>query len=252
MSAIVATDHLTKSFAGYTAIRDVTMVIEEGTIHAIIGPNGAGKTTLFNLLSGFVKPTSGTICLRGDDITGMDPARVARCGMVRSFQINSIFPHLTVLENVKVSLESKTSLPRNFWSPARVMSSLDGRAMELLEAVGLAGEPELLALQLSYGRKRALELAIALAQDPMLLLLDEPTAGMGAEDIGRITDLIRSVAKGRTVVLVEHNLRVVADLCDRLTVLQRGRILVEGTYAEVRNDERVIDAYLGGGQGAAH
>jgi branched-chain amino acid transport system ATP-binding protein len=251
MAAIVETRNLTKSFAGFKAVDDVSLAIEEGTIHAIIGPNGAGKTTFFNLLSGFVTPTAGTVCLRGRDITGLDPPHVARLGMVRSFQINSIFTHLTVLDNVKVSLESKTELPSRFWLSSAAMDRLEPRAIELLTAVGLEKEKDLLAVQLSYGRKRALELAISLAQDPEILLLDEPTAGMGTEDVGRISQLIGRVAKGRTVVLVEHNLSVVADLSNRITVMQRGKVLVEGTYQEVRADQRVIDAYLGGGA-AAH
>jgi branched-chain amino acid transport system ATP-binding protein len=246
VAAIVETRDLTKSFAGYRAVDGVSLAIEEGTIHAIIGPNGAGKTTFFNLLSGFVQPTSGTIHLGGLDITGMDAPRIARLGMVRSFQINSIFPHLSVLDNVKVSLESKTDLPSRFWLGGRAMDTLDARALELLADVGLEAQAGTLAVQLSYGRKRCLELAISLGADPKLLLLDEPTAGMGTEDVGRIARLIKRVAQGRTVVLVEHNLNVVADLSDRITVLQRGRVLVEGTYAEVRADKRVIDAYLGG------
>jgi branched-chain amino acid transport system ATP-binding protein len=252
MAAIVETTALSKSFAGYRAVDDVSLSIDEGTIHAIIGPNGAGKTTFFNLLSGFVTPTAGTIRLRGKDITGMDAPRIARLGMVRSFQINSIFTHLTVLDNVKVSLEAKTALPSRFWLSGKAMARLDGRAFELLADVGLEREKDLLAVQLSYGRKRALELAISLAQDPDILLLDEPTAGMGSEDVGRISQLIGRVAKGRTIVLVEHNLSVVADLSDTITVLQRGKVLVEGPYERVRTDRRVIGAYLGGtgGQGA--
>jgi branched-chain amino acid transport system ATP-binding protein len=247
MAAIVETKGLSKSFAGYRAIDGVSLSIAEGTIHAIIGPNGAGKTTFFNLLSGFVTPTAGTIRLKGKDITGMDAPRIARLGMVRSFQINSIFTHLTVLDNVKVSLEAKTTLPSRFWLSGRATNRLDARATELLADVGLEREKDLLAVQLSYGRKRALELAISLAQDPEILLLDEPTAGMGTEDVGRISQLIARVAKGRTVVLVEHNLSVVADLSHCITVLQRGKVLVEGPYDEVRADQRVIDAYLGGG-----
>jgi branched-chain amino acid transport system ATP-binding protein len=246
MSVIVETRDVAKSFSGLRAVDAVSLAVEEGSIHAIIGPNGAGKTTFFNLLSGFVAPSSGTIVFRGHDITGMAPQRIARLGIVRSFQVNSIFTHLTVLDNVKVSLESKTELPSRFWLPAGATRRLDERARELLNEVGLAGEESLLAVQLSYGRKRCLELAISLAQDPDLLLLDEPTAGMGTEDVGRIAALVKRVARGRTVVLVEHNLSVVADLCDRITVLQRGRVLVEGTYAAVRADQRVIDAYLGG------
>jgi branched-chain amino acid transport system ATP-binding protein len=247
MSAIVETRDLSKSFAGYRAIDGVSLAIEDGTIHAIIGPNGAGKTTLFNLLSGFVAPTAGTIALRGREISGLAAPRIARLGMVRSFQINSIFAHLSVLDNVKVSLEAKTSLPGRFWLSGRATQRLEPRARELLADVGLDRERGLLAAQLSYGRKRALELAISLAQDPEILLLDEPTAGMGSEDVVRVSRLIGRVSRGRTVVLVEHNLNVVADLSDRITVLQRGKVLVEGTYAAVRDDQRVIDAYLGGG-----
>ena len=247
MAKILQTRDLCKSFSGYRAIDGVSLAIEEGAIHAIIGPNGAGKTTFFNLLSGFEVPSSGTIALDGRTITGLAPHRVARLGIVRSFQINSIFPHLSVLENVKVSLEAKTELPSRFWLPGKATNRLDSRARELLADVGLEREREMLAIQLSYGRKRALELAISLAQDPRVLLLDEPTAGMSAEDVVAISGLIGRVRAGRTILLVEHNLSVVADLSDRITVLQRGRVLVEGTYASVRDDRRVVDAYLGGG-----
>ncbi len=249
MATILETRDLCKSFAGYRAIDSVSLAIEGGTVHAIIGPNGAGKTTFFNLLSGFVSPTSGSVAFDGTPITGLAAHVVARRGIVRSFQINSIFAHLTVLDNVKVSLEARTALPSRFWLSGRSTRVLDARARELLCDVGLDRERDLLAAQLSYGRKRALELAISLAQDPRVLLLDEPTAGMGTEDVGRISALIGRVRAGRTIVLVEHNLSVVADLSDRITVLQRGKVLVEGTYAEVRADQRVIDAYLGGGAG---
>jgi branched-chain amino acid transport system ATP-binding protein len=250
MAAIIETRELTKSFGGYRAIDGVSLSIEAGTIHAIIGPNGAGKTTFFNLLSGFVAPTSGTIRFKGRDLTGLDAPKIARLGMVRSFQINSIFTHLSVIDNVKVSLEAKTDLAGRFWLPGGATKGLEPRALELLRDVGLERERDLLALQLSYGRKRALELAISLAQEPEILLLDEPTAGMGTEDVGRISQLIGRIAAGRTVVLVEHNLSVVADLSQRITVLQRGKVLVEGSYAQVRSDARVIDAYLGGGAGS--
>jgi branched-chain amino acid transport system ATP-binding protein len=247
MGVSITTTNLSKTFAGYRAVDDVSIDIEEHTLHAIIGPNGAGKTTFFNLLSGFVRPTSGSIRFAGKTITGLAPSAIARLGMVRSFQINSIFPYISVLENVKVSLESRTELPSRFWLSGNATRRLDARALELLNEVGLAREKDLLAVQLSYGRKRALELAISLAADPTVLLLDEPTAGMGAEDVSRIAELIGRVKAGRTIVLVEHNLSVVADLSDRITVLARGKVLVEGTYAQVRADQRVIDAYLGGG-----
>jgi branched-chain amino acid transport system ATP-binding protein len=248
--AIIETHGLSRSFAGYKAVDDVSIAIEAGAIHAIIGPNGAGKTTFFNLLSGFITPSAGRIVVKGRDITGLPAPNVARLGIVRSFQINSIFTHLSVLDNVKVSLESKTDLPTRFWLSSAATKRLEPRALELLAAVGLENEKDLLAVQLAYGRKRALELAISLAQDPEILLLDEPTAGMNTADVGRITELIGTVAKGRTVVLVEHNLNVVAELAQRITVLQRGKVLVEGTYEQVHGDQRVIDAYLGGGAAA--
>ena len=244
---IIATEDVTKEYAGFRAIDRVSIAIAPQRIHAIIGPNGAGKTTMFNLLSGFTPPTSGKIVFEGRDITGIPPALVARMGIVRSFQINSIFPHLSVLENVKVSLQSKTTLSRQFLASPAITHELDEPARKILADVGMEGLGERLAAHLPYGRKRNLELAISLAQDPPLLLLDEPTAGMGTEDIHRTIALIKRVANGRTIVLVEHNLRVVSDLSDRITVMQRGRILVEGTYDEVRADKRVIDAYLGGG-----
>ncbi len=235
-----------KSFAGFVALNDVSLGIRQGAIHGIIGPNGAGKTTLFNLLSGFIAPSAGTITFAGMDITPLDAVAVARAGIVRSFQISSVFAHLSVLDNIRVSLESKTALPNRFWLPSTSIDALSDRARAILAQIGLAAQASLLAAQLSYGHKRALELGISIAQDPRLLLLDEPTAGMGSEDIGRVTALIRTIAAGRTVVLVEHNLRVVAELCDRITVLQRGAVLLEGSYADVRADTRVIAAYLGG------
>ena len=244
---IIETAGLTKDFAGFRAVDDVSLAIVPHTIHAIIGPNGAGKTTLFNLLSGFLFPSHGRITFEGRDITGLAPATVARMGIVRSFQINSIFPHLTVLDNVKVSLQAKTGLSRRFLASSRTSDELDAPARAILADVGMEGSTDRLAAHLPYGRKRSLELAISLGQDPPVLLLDEPTAGMGTDDVERTTALIKRIAAGRTIVLVEHNLRVVADLCHRITVLQRGRILVEGTYDEVRADQRVIDAYLGGG-----
>jgi branched-chain amino acid transport system ATP-binding protein len=247
MAAILAARDVRKSFGGYRALDGVTLAIQEGTVHAIIGPNGAGKTTFFNVLSGFTTPSSGSVTLRGRDITGFAPHAIARLGLVRSFQINSIFTHLSVLDNVKVSLEARTTLPQKFWLSGRATNELDARARELLTDVGLDGQERMVAAQLPYGRKRALELAISLAQDPQILLLDEPTAGMGTDDVARMVGLIRRVRGNRTVVLVEHNLQVVSDLCDRITVLQRGKVLADGTYAQVRDDPRVVDAYLGGG-----
>ncbi len=232
-------------FRGFVAVKDVTLSVNEGTIHALIGPNGAGKTTVFNLLTKFLTPTRGQIHFRGSDITRLQPAEVARLGLVRSFQISAVFPHLTVLDNVRVALQRPKGLATQFWLPSGSLSVLDERAMELIDAVNLSSYAHLTASELSYGRKRALEIATTLALDPAMLLLDEPMAGMGHEDIGRIADLIRRVAKNRTVLMVEHNLNVVADLCDRVTVLARGEILSDGTYATVSADPRVREAYMG-------
>jgi branched-chain amino acid transport system ATP-binding protein len=242
---ILDVQHLTMRFGGLVAVNDLSFQAGRGDITALIGPNGAGKTTVFNLLTKFLTPTRGQIVFRGNDITGMKPAEVARQGLVRSFQISAVFPRLTVLDNVRVALQRPKGLATQFWRPSSSLSALDERAMELIEAVNLSAYADLMASELSYGRKRALEIATTLALDPAMLLLDEPMAGMGHEDIGRIADLIRRVAKNRTVLMVEHNLNVVADLCDRVTVLARGEILSDGSYAAVSADPRVREAYMG-------
>ena len=247
---ILSTRDVVKVYAGFTALDGVSLDVAAGTVHAIIGPNGAGKTTFFNVLSGFAPATRGSVRFDGIEIAQSDPAAIARMGMVRSFQINSVFAHLTVLDNVKIALQARTSFSRRLLAGPGVTAVLDDPARAALEAVGLDGERSLLATNLPYGKKRSLELAIALSQDPRVLLLDEPTAGMGVEDIDRTVELIKQIAPGRTIVLVEHNLRVVADLCDRVTVMQRGKVLVEGTYEAVRSDPRVVSAYLGGGADA--
>ena len=245
--AILETEDLTKEFAGFVAVRGVTLRVERGSIHALIGPNGAGKTTCFNLLTKFLQPTRGRIVYRGRDITALAPADVARLGLVRSFQISAVFPHLTVRENVRIALQRRRGGSFDFWRSKRALEEFDARAMALLTDVGLAQFAGLTAVELPYGRKRALEIATTLALDPELLLLDEPTAGMGHEDIGRIAALIKAVATDRTVLMVEHNLSVVADLCDRITVLTRGSVLAEGDYATVAANPEVREAYLGVG-----
>jgi len=237
---------LTKRFGGFAAVNDVNLSVRRGAIHALIGPNGAGKTTCFNLLTKTLTPSEGTITFDGHDITRMRTADVARMGLVRSFQISATFPNMTALENVRVALQSDNGTPFRFWNSLRAIAPLNRRALELLEQVGLGGMADAKAADLSYGKKRALEIATTLALDPRVMLLDEPTAGMGHEDIEPITELIRETAKGRTVVIVEHNLSIVASLCDRITVLQHGEILVEGSYDQVSADERVIVAYMGG------
>jgi len=242
---ILETRGLTKAFKGFVAVRDVALKIRAGTIHALIGPNGAGKTTCFNLLTHFLDPTAGRIYYRGRDITGSDPWSIAALGMVRSFQISAVFPHLTVLENVRVALQRKRGGSFDFWRSERVLGNLNGRARELIAAVGLTDFEDEVAVQLPYGRKRALEIATTLALDPELMLLDEPTAGMTHEDVERISALIKKVAQNRTVLMVEHNLSVVANLSHRITVLQRGEVLAEGDYADVSADPAVIEAYLG-------
>jgi branched-chain amino acid transport system ATP-binding protein len=245
--AILETEDLTKEFAGFTAVSGVSLRIARGTIHALIGPNGAGKTTCFNLLTKFLQPTRGRIVYKGHDITALAPADVARLGLVRSFQISAVFPHLTVLENVRIALQRGRGHSFDFWNSKRVLDAFNDRAMALITDVGLAQSAHLAAVELPYGRKRALEIATTLALDPEMLLLDEPTAGMGHEDIGRIAALIKSAAADRTVLMVEHNLSVVADLCDRITVLTRGRILADGDYAGVSANAEVREAYLGAG-----
>ena len=243
---ILATEGLTKEFKGFVAVRDVDLKVRRGTIHALIGPNGAGKTTCFNLLTKFLTPTRGAIRYKGRDITALKAADIARLGLVRSFQISAVFPHLTVLENVRIALQRKRGASFDFWRSQRVLRALDGEATSLVEAVGLGEFAQIPAVELSYGRKRALELATTLALDPEMMLLDEPMAGMGHEDVERIAALIRRVSANRTILMVEHNLSVVASLSDWITVLARGRILAEGDYATVSKDPRVIEAYIGG------
>ncbi len=242
---LLETRSLTKEFRGFKAVSDVDLTVAEGTIHALVGPNGAGKTTLFNLLTGFLTPTSGTISYDGKDITGRAPEQVAMLGIARSFQITSLFDQMTLREHVELALASPTGMGMHFWRSVKRMSVFRDRSMELLDKVGLANRSAQPAGSLAYGQKRALELALAMALDPKLLLLDEPTAGMGIEDVDRTIALVKQLAVGRTVVFVDHNMHVVGSLADRVTVLQSGQVLAEGPYEEVRTDERVITAYLG-------
>jgi branched-chain amino acid transport system ATP-binding protein len=244
---ILQTVGLTKTFAGFTAVNSVSLNVRRGTIHALIGPNGAGKTTCFNLITKFLPVSAGKILYRGRDITRANPHAVARLGLVRSFQISAVFPHLSVLENVRVALQRKLGTSYHFWRPESSVEVLNGRALELLSAVGVQSYASVPAVELPYGRKRALEIATTLALDPDMLLLDEPMAGMGAEDIQRTSALIRQVARDRTVLMVEHNLSVVADLSHRITVLARGEVLAEGSYTEVSTNPQVIEAYMGTG-----
>lgn len=242
---ILETQGLTKTFHGFVAVNNVNLRVRRGTVHALIGPNGAGKTTCFHLLTKFLAPSRGRILYNGRDITRAKPASVARQGLVRSFQISAVFLHMTVLENVRVALQRQRGHSFDFWRSAAILRQFDGRALELLEAVGLAAYANTMAAELPYGRKRALEIATTLALEPELLLLDEPTAGMGREDVGRIAELIKQVATHRTVLMVEHNLSVVEHLSDTITVLARGEILAEGAYAPVSQHPDVLAAYLG-------
>jgi branched-chain amino acid transport system ATP-binding protein len=244
---ILETNELTKEFAGFVAVSDVGLRVRRGTIHAVIGPNGAGKTTCFNLLTKFLIPTRGRIVFNGHDITALAPADVARLGLVRSFQISAVFPHLTVLENVRIALQRRRGASFDFWRSRRVLDVFNERAMALLADVGLSSFAGWTAVELPYGRKRALEIATTLALDPEMMLLDEPTAGMGHEDIDRITALIKAVSANRTVLMVEHNLSVVAELSDIITVLTRGRVLAEGSYETVSTNPEVREAYMGTG-----
>jgi len=250
---ILSTSGLTKEFAGFTAVNGVDLNVRRGSIHALIGPNGAGKTTCFNLLTKFLAPTRGSIIYNGRNITREKPAEIARLGLVRSFQISAVFPQLSVLTNVRIALQRrKRGDSFDFWRSERSLKELDAEAAALVEAVGLTPFLGLTAGELSYGRKRALEIATTLALDPEMLLLDEPMAGMGREDVDRIAALIRKISAKRTILMVEHNLSVVASLSDRITVLARGQVLAEGDYATVSKDPRVVEAYIGSGGGHGH
>jgi len=249
---ILEASGLTKEFKGFVAVKSIDLRVQRHTIHALIGPNGAGKTTCFNLLTHFLTPTAGRIHFNGRDITGSSPAAIARMGLARSFQISAVFPHLSVRENVRVALQRKLGNSFHFWRSERVLGRLDSRALQLVDAVGLSSYAEILAVELPYGRKRALEIATTLALEPEMMLLDEPMAGLGHEDIGRIARLIRTVAQNRTVLMVEHNMSVVADLSDTITVLARGEVLAEGPYEKVASNPQVVEAYVGTGTGGGH
>lgn len=244
---IIETHGLTKEFAGFVAVSEVNLKVRRGTIHALIGPNGAGKTTCFNLLTKFLKPSRGQILFNGKDISATAPADVARLGLVRSFQISAVFPHLTALENVRVALQRQHGNSFDFWRSKAVLDRFNDQARALLDVVGLSGFAETPAVEMPYGRKRALEIATTLALDPQMMLLDEPMAGMGHEDIGTVAALIKRISQKYTILMVEHNLNVVASLSDKITVLTRGRVLAEGSYDTLSKDERVKEAYLGAG-----
>lgn len=242
---ILETRHLTKEFKGFTAVDNVNLQVQRGHIHALIGPNGAGKTTCFNLLTKFLIPTAGHILFNGRDITAAKPAQIARQGIIRSFQISAVFPHLTVLENVRIGLQRTLGTSYYFWKSQASLAQLNDRAMALLEQVDLGEFAATVTVDLPYGRKRALEIATTLAMEPELMLLDEPTQGMGHEDVSRVTELIKKVSSGRTILMVEHNMNVVSKIADRITVLQRGAIIADGPYAEVSRNPLVIEAYMG-------
>ncbi|MEB3099329.1 ABC transporter ATP-binding protein [Achromobacter sp. D10] len=242
---ILQTRGLSKEFRGFVAVNNVNMSVRRGAIHALIGPNGAGKTTFFNLLTKFHIPTRGEILYDGVDITQERPAQTARRGIVRSFQISAVFPQLSVRENVRVALQRKLGVDYCFWRSESTLESLHHRVEELLDQVGLRTHLDVAAGDLPYGRKRTLEIATTLALEPELLLLDEPTQGMGHEDVDQVKHLIKQVSAGRTILMVEHNMKVVADISDTITVLQRGEILAEGPYASVSENPAVREAYMG-------
>jgi branched-chain amino acid transport system ATP-binding protein len=242
---ILETRNLTKEFKGFTAVNDVNLKVQRGHIHALIGPNGAGKTTCFNLLTKFLVPTSGQILFNGKDITSAKPAQIARMGVIRSFQISAVFPHLTVLQNVRIGLQRQLGTTFHFWKSESSLNQLNERAMQLLAEVDLTSFADTVTVDMPYGRKRALEIATTLAMEPELMLLDEPTQGMGHEDVHRVTELIKKVSQGRTILMVEHNMSVVSGICDWISVLQRGSVLAEGPYAEVSRNPQVMEAYMG-------
>jgi branched-chain amino acid transport system ATP-binding protein len=247
---ILETRHLTKEFKGFTAVNDVNLQVQRGHIHALIGPNGAGKTTCFNLLTKFLVPTAGQILFNNRDITSAAPAQIARQGIIRSFQISAVFPHLTVMENVRIGLQRSLGNSFHFWTSEKTLSRLNDRAMALLAEVDLTEFADTVTVDLPYGRKRALEIATTLGMEPELMLLDEPTQGMGHEDVHRVTELIKKVSAGRTILMVEHNMNVVSGICDRISVLQRGAMLAEGSYKEVSSNPQVMEAYMGTTSGA--
>ncbi len=242
---ILETRSLTKEFKGFVAVSDVNLRVARGTIHALIGPNGAGKTTCFNLLTKFLIPTRGEILFNGQDITLEKPAQIARRGIIRSFQISATFPHLTVLENVRIGLQRRLGTSFHFWKSERTLDVLNDKALALLDVVGLREFAGYLTVELPYGRKRALEIATTLAMEPELMLLDEPTQGMGHEDVERVTQLIKKVSANRTVLMVEHNMKVVESIADTITVLSRGQVIAEGPYADVSRNPQVLEAYMG-------
>ena len=244
-NVILETRNLTKEFKGFTAVSEVNLKVERGHIHALIGPNGAGKTTCFNLLTKFLVPTGGQILFNGKDITAAKPAQIARMGVIRSFQISAVFPHLSVLQNVRIGLQRQLGTSFHFWKSERSLSQLNDRAMALLAEVDLTEFADTLTVDMPYGRKRALEIATTLAMEPEMMLLDEPTQGMGHEDVHRVTELIKKVSAGRTILMVEHNMNVVSGICDKISVLQRGAMLAEGSYAEVSRNPQVMEAYMG-------
>ena len=242
---LLETRRLTKEFKGFVAVSQVDMKVQRGHIHALIGPNGAGKTTYFNLLTKFLIPTSGQILFKGQDITLEKPAQIARRGVIRSFQISATFPHLTVLQNVRIGLQRQLGTSLHFWKSERSLEGLNERAMQLLDTVGLADVADYVTVELPYGRKRALEIATTLAMEPELMLLDEPTQGMGHEDVERVTDLIKKVSANRTILMVEHNMSVVSKIADTISVLQRGQVIAEGPYEVVSKNPQVLEAYMG-------
>ena len=249
---VIETRGLTKEFHGFVAVSNVDLRVRRGQIHALIGPNGAGKTTFFNLLTKFLIPDRGQILYRGSDITFARPAEVARRGIVRSFQVSAVFPNLTVLENVRVGLQRAFATSFHFWKHAATLGALDGRARELLEQMQLGAYADMRAAELPYGRKRALEIATTLSVQPQLLLLDEPTQGMAHEDVERVSALIRQAARERTVLMVEHNMQVVARIADTITVLQRGQVIASGSYAQVACNPQVLEAYMGSADATLH
>lgn len=242
---VIETRELTKEFLGFIAVNDVNLKVKRHTIHAIIGPNGAGKSTCFNLITKFLTPSRGQILFNGNDITHHSSSQIAREGVVRSFQISAVFPHMTVMENVRIGLQRRLGTSFHFWKSDRTLDILNDRVLDALEQVGLTDFADELAVNLPYGRKRALEIATTLAINPEVMLLDEPTQGMGHEDVDKVSELIHKVSAGRTVIMVEHNMKVVSNIANTISVLQRGQLIAEGDYATVSSDPQVMQAYMG-------
>lgn len=243
---IIKTKSLTKRFGGLVAVNNVDLNIEENRLTSIIGPNGAGKTTLYNLLIGLLKPDGGKIYFKGQDITGYPPHRIIKEGIARSFQILNIFNELPLFENIRIAVQAEKGHGLEMLSSINSLNEVNDRSFEIIKAIGLNGKENITAKNLSYGDRRILEIGIALASNPKLLLLDEPTSGLASKETGKMADFIQNLAKDLTIVVIEHDMSIVLSISDHIVVLHQGRIIAEGMPDQIRKNDEVQEAYLGG------